>query len=130
MKCIALKNFVVNHKAGMTNYEVAIGPVLREQAVTKVIKNRIDGKECWVCKSDLSKPFGKIEKSENKELGITVYFSALEYDDDSFWLFREWNEMTHNKFYHLYENTKGFVRKGDFNLLHPLSKELEQFAIA
>ena len=113
MKCIALKNFVVNHKAGMTNYEVAIGPVLREQAVTKVIKNRIDGKECWVCKSDLSKPFGKIDKSENKELGITVYFSALEYDDKDLSLFKEWNEITHNKFFQLYEDTNGFVRRGN-----------------
>ena len=113
MKCIALKNFVVNHKAGMTNYEVAIGSVLREQAATKVIKNRIDGKECWVCKSDLSKPFGKIDKSENKELGITVYFSALEYDDKDLSLFKEWNEITHNKFFQLYEDTNGFVRRGN-----------------
>lgn len=126
MKCIALKNFVVNHKAGMTNYEVAIGPVLREQAVTKVIKNRIDGKECWVCKSDLSKPFGKIDKSENKELGITVYFSALEYDDKDLSLFKEWNEITHNKFFQLYEDTNGFVRKG--NLVN--FSTLLNFAIA
>ena len=114
MKYIALKNFIVNDKARMTSYEMAIGPVLREQEATKVIKNMIDGKEYWVCNSDLSKPIGKINMSKNIELGITVYFSAFEYDDGTVSLFKEWDEDTHNKFFQIYKDTKGFIRKGEF----------------
>ena len=103
MKCIAIKTFAINHKAKKTTYEVAIGPILREQGATVVIKNKLDGKECWVCKSDLVKPFGKLSKDVNKKIGITVYTSALEYDDTFLPLFREWNEITHDRLWKLLE---------------------------
>ena len=131
MKCIAIKTFAVNHKAKMTIYEVAIGPVLREQGATVVIKNKLDGKECWVCKSDLVDPFGKLSKNVNKKIGITVYTSALEYDDTFLPLFREWNEITHDHFWKLFEETKDHIRKGyTTNILHPFAADLEKLATA
>ena len=131
MKCIAIKTFAINHKAKKTTYEVAIGPVIREQEATVVIKNKLDGKECWVCKSDLVKPFGKFSKSVNKEIGITVYTCALEYDDTFLPLFREWNEITHDHLWKLLEETKDHVRKGNtINILHPFAADLEKLATA